>query len=209
VYYIVWGIVYAKRSCLLHLGVGLSKTKQICHVGDGYARQGSWQCLGAGLCKTKPFVSFRVGLRETGLLASFGGWFTRNEAACFISGLGYTGQGSWHCLWAGLCETKPFASFGGNIMRNEAAGFVWELGYMRQGSWHRFEAGLCETKPFASFGGRVMRNEAACFVWEVGYMRQAPGVVWMRFYAKGSRLLRLGAGLCEKKPLASFGSWVT
>src|SRR6266702_1988576 len=85
------------------------------------------------------------------------------------------------------------------------------------------------------FGGLSMQNEAACFVlglgypkrskyvrWGMGMRDRAPGKGWERGYAKRSHLFRfglvyvrqvcwrrLGAGLHETKPLASFRGWVT
>jgi len=86
-------------------------------------RQCSWHRFEAGLCEVKLFGG-RVmrneaaggGLHETGLLASFGGWFMRNETVCFVRGQGYAKglheKGCWRRFGAEVCKTKLFASLG-------------------------------------------------------------------------------------------------
>jgi len=55
---------------------------------------------------------------------------------------------------------------------------------------------MCELRLLASFEGLVMRSEVV-------------GVVWGPNYAKRSYWGRLGAGLREPRPVASFGGWHT
>jgi hypothetical protein len=128
-YYIVWGMVYTKQSCLLRLRVGLCKTKQIHHVGDG-------------LC-------------EAGLLAMFGSWIMQNKAVCFVLGLVYMRQGCWHCLGDSLHEMKPPALIVGWVTWDRALGIVCGLVYVKQSCLLHLGVGLCEMKLLALFGSWV------------------------------------------------------